>query len=42
LITLFVLRKDPSKTQAFTNMITYLSLLLSFTSISVLMLQNGS
>ena len=42
LITLFVLRKDPSKTQAFTNMITYLSLLLSFTSISVLMLQNRS
>jgi len=41
LITLFVLRKDPSKTQVFTNTITYISLLLSFTSISVLMLQNS-
>ena len=40
LITLFVLRKDPSKTQSFTSIMMYMSFLLSFISISVLMLQN--
>jgi len=39
LISLFVLRSDPSKTQHFTSIMMYMSLLLSFISISVMTLQ---
>ena len=40
LISLYILRKDPSKTQSFTSIMMYLSFLLSFTSISVLVLSS--
>jgi predicted membrane channel-forming protein YqfA (hemolysin III family) len=41
LISLLMLRKDPSLTQQFTSTMMYLSFLLSFISISVLSLQNS-
>jgi len=41
LISLFMLRKDPSLTQQFTSTMMYLSFLLSFISISILSLQNS-
>ena len=40
LISLFILRSDPSKTQYFTSTMMYFSFLLSFISISVMALQN--
>ena len=39
LISLFVLRSDPSKTQHFTSTMMYLSFLLSFISMSVMAIQ---
>jgi len=39
IISLFILRSDPSKTQHFTSTIMYLSFLLSFISISVMTIQ---
>jgi uncharacterized membrane protein len=39
LISIFILRSDPSRTQHFTSTLMYLSFLLSFISISVMSIQ---
>ena len=41
LISLFVLRSDPSRTQHFTSTMMYMSFLLSFISISVMSIQKA-
>jgi hypothetical protein len=40
-ISLFVLKKDPSRTQSFTSMMMYLSFLMAFVSMSIMAIQQS-